>query len=117
MAGMPLLMNGVSYWMLWVLKVSALGIRLNALSKEKGTASRRATRPHIRAAIHFDAFFNKNRSSITAKISQIAAMLMFRIFKNTSLILFTCLVNELMELDHFLRRQSFSSGKGGKKSR
>ena len=110
-AGMPLLMAGVSYWMLWALKVSALGIRLNALSKEKGTTSRRATIPHKRTAIHFGAFFNRNRSSTTA--SQLAAMLMFRMFRNRSLISFTCPVDQRTNLGDFLGCQLLFTGKCG----
>jgi hypothetical protein len=83
-AGIPLLMAGVSYWILYRLNVSALGIKLHALLKENGTASRSATRPHSRTALHFGAFFSTNRSNITTKISQLAAMLLFRTVKNTS---------------------------------
>ncbi len=86
-------MAGVSYRILWGLKVSALGIRLNALSKERGTTNRRATIPHRRTVIHLGVFFNTNRSSTTAKISQLAAILMFRVFRNISPISFTCLVD------------------------
>jgi hypothetical protein len=66
--------------------VSALGIRLSALSMENGKSSRTATIPQSRTLIHLGAFLNTNRSSRTARTSQLADMLMLTIFKKISFI-------------------------------
>lgn len=63
------------------LMVSALGIKLNALSKLNGQINRKATIPHSRTLIHLGAFFKTTRKSTTARISQDAAILIFTIFK------------------------------------
>ena len=67
--------------------VSLLGIRLNTLFNEKGQTSRTATSPHRRQEIHFGAFFNSSLARKTARISQLAVMLIFSIQRNAPLTL------------------------------
>jgi len=64
-----------------------LGIRLNMLSKENGHISRTATSPHNRQVIHFGAFFRSNLAKITARIIQLAVMLIFKSLINTVLMI------------------------------
>ena len=66
--------------------VSALGIRLNVLSKENGQINLMATMPHSRTLIHLGAFFRTNLRISTANTSQLADMLMLMIFKKSSFI-------------------------------
>ena len=67
--------------------VSLLGIKLRTLSNEKGHISRMATSPQRRHGIHFGAFFSINLVRTTARISQLAVMLIFRTLRNTALML------------------------------
>ena len=85
-AFIPLLMVGVVFIPMFGGMVSALGIRLNALSMENGKASRTATMPQSRTLTHLGAFFKTNRSNSTARTSQLADMLMLMIFKKSSFI-------------------------------
>lgn len=64
--------------------VSALGIRLSALSNENGQISRTATAAHSAQGSHFGAFASSRRRTTTARMSQPAAMLMFSILRNTA---------------------------------
>ena len=85
-AFIPLLMVGVVFIPMFGGMVSALGIRLNALSMENGKASRTATMPQSRTLTHLGAFFKTSLSISTARISQLADMLMLIIFKKSSFI-------------------------------
>ncbi len=82
----PVEISGVQSIMISGLMVSALGIKLNALSKLNGQINRKATIPHSRTLIHLGAFFKTTRKSTTARISQDAAILIFTIFKKNELI-------------------------------
>ena len=66
--------------------VSLLGIRLKMLSIEKGRISLTATIAQSKHKILFGAFLRNGRMMMIAKISQLAAMLIFNIFKKISLI-------------------------------
>ena len=91
MAGTPVWIEGTVSIMIPGLIVSALGIRLNALSMENGKASRTATMPQSRTLTHFGAFFRTNRNNNTVRTSQLADMLMFTMFRNRSLMI--CLLS------------------------
>jgi hypothetical protein len=65
---------------------SLAGTRLKTLSKEKGQISLTATSAQRRQLIHLGAFLSSSLSTIAARISQLAVMLMLSIFKNTALI-------------------------------
>jgi hypothetical protein len=67
--------------------VSRLEIRLKALSMMNGQTSRMATKAQSRQTIHFGAFFKRARASATARMSQLAVILIFKIFRNTALML------------------------------
>jgi len=67
--------------------VSLLGTRLRTLLKEKGQTSLIATRAQRRHTIHFGAFFSKGLDTMTARISQLAVMLMFSILRKTALMI------------------------------
>ena len=82
----PVEISGVQSIMISGLMVSALGIKLNALSKLNGQINRKATIPHSKTWIHLGAFFKTTRKSTTARISQDAAILIFTIFKKSELI-------------------------------
>ena len=82
----PLSMAGVQSISMSKWTVSALGIRLNALSKENGQISLTATMPQSRTLTHLGAFFKTNLSISTARMSQFAAILMLMIFKKSSFI-------------------------------
>ena len=58
--------------------VSLLGIRLNTLSRENGQISRTATSPHKMQGIHFGAFLRSSLTRMTARINQLAVMLIFK---------------------------------------
>ena len=60
------------------------GIRLNTLSKEKGSTSRTATSAHRIHITFLGAFFRKKRTSTTARISQPAWILRFSNFIKTA---------------------------------
>ena len=64
--------------------VSALGMRLKALSREKGKMSRTPTMPHSSTWAHFGARFSTRRAKSTANTSQLAEILMFTTCKNSS---------------------------------
>ena len=72
---------------LFIGMVSALGIRLHPLSMENGQISLTATSPHSQTLIHPGAFFKTNLSTITARTSQPADMLIFRIFRKIAFIM------------------------------
>ena len=86
MAGTPVWTEGTVSIMILGLIVSALGIRLNALSMENGKASRTATIPQSRTLTHLGAFFKTNLRISTARTNQLAEMLMLMIFKKSSFI-------------------------------
>ena len=86
MAATPVWTEGTVSIMIPGLIVSALGIRLSALSMENGKASRTATMPQSRTLTHLGAFFKTSLSISTARISQLADMLMLIIFKKSSFI-------------------------------
>ena len=81
---MPVWTVGVGSVMSWGVTTSALGIRLRALSMEKGHSSRTATSPHSSTLIHLGAFFSRNRAAMTASTSQLAEKDRLTIFKKTS---------------------------------
>ena len=82
----PLLMVGVVSMPMFSGMVSALGIRLNALSKENGHINLTATIPQSRTLTHLGAFFRTNLRINTARTSQLADMLILMIFKKSSFI-------------------------------
>lgn len=65
-------------------RVSALGIRLRALSREKGHTRRRATRAHSRQKTHLGTFRNTRRSTCTASTSHPAEILRLTSFRKTA---------------------------------
>ena len=73
--------------MVLVLIGSALGCRLNPLSMENGNISLIATTPHNKQVIHLGILLNKSRIPNTAKINQLAVMLIFNRFKKITPIL------------------------------
>ena len=99
------------------LTVSALGIRLNALSMENGRTSRSATMPQSRTFIHLGERFDIRRSTSTASTSQLAEMLRFKSFKKTAAIgsLLSAAVDHALNFRNVLLRKRFPCGKGGKK--
>ena len=67
--------------------VSLLGIKLKMLPKDNGQMSRIATSPHRRHGIHFGAFLRSSLTRTTARISQLAVILIFTILRNTELMI------------------------------
>ena len=103
----------------WVLTVSALGMRLSTLSNENGSTSRSATTPHMSGRAHFGPRLSSSRSTSTARISQLAAMLMLSTFRNKSVIVHTLPVpvDHLLDLVGLLPGQLPVPGKGGDERR
>ena len=66
--------------------VAALGMRLSALSMLQGRASLSPTTAQSSSVYRFGALLSRNRRTITASISQLAAMLILRTFWKTSAI-------------------------------
>ena len=87
-AGIPVFISGVLSIIMPGLIVSALGIRLIALSIAKGQTRRTATIPHSATVIHFGAFLNSNLKASTASTIQLADMLILTTVRNNSLIIF-----------------------------
>ena len=85
-AFIPLLMVGAVSIPMFSGIVSALGIRLNALSKENGQINLIATIPQSRTSTHLGAFFNTNLRTSTVRTSQLADMLILTTFKKNSFI-------------------------------
>ena len=85
-AGTPLSIVGLAAISISNGIVSELGIRLNALSKESGQINLTATIPQSRTLTHLGAFFKTSLSISTARISQLADILMLIIFKKSSFI-------------------------------
>ena len=85
-AFIPLLMAGLVSIPIFSGIVSALGIRLNALSMENGQINRTATIPQSNTLTHLGAFFSTSLSINTARTSQLAEILMLMIFKKSSFI-------------------------------
>ena len=83
-AEIPLLIAGVVSIPISRGMVSALGIKLNALSMENGQIRRTATMPQSRTLTHFGAFLNKNLKASTTSTSQLAEILMLMIFRKSS---------------------------------
>ena len=99
------------------LTVSALGIRLSALSMENGKINRTATMPQSRTFTHFGAFFRQNRNIRTAITIQLAAMLRLTISetaRSRSLPL-SDTVDHLLHLVELIIGEILPSGKGGDK--
>ena len=63
----PVEISGVQSIMISGLMVSALGIKLNALSKLNGQINRKATIPHSRTWIHLGAFFQNHTQKYDRK--------------------------------------------------
>ena len=99
------------------LTVSALGIRLNALSMENGRTSRSATMPQSRTFIHLGERFDPRRSTSTASTSQLAEMLRFKSFKKTAAIgsLLSAAVDHALNFRNVLLRKRFPGGKSRQK--
>ena len=77
-------MEGVASIIISGLIVSALGIKLNALSIENGHSNRTETMLQSNTLTHLGAFFKISLNTSTARTSQLADMLMFMIFKKSS---------------------------------
>ena len=99
------------------LTVSALGIRLKALSMENGSVSRSATIPQSRTFIHLGERFDIRRSTSTASTSQLAEMLRFKSFKKTAAIgsLLSAAVDHALNFRNILLRKSLPRGKSRQK--
>ena len=99
------------------LTVSALGIRLNALSMENGRTSRSATMPQSRTFIHLGERFDTRRSTSTASTSQLAEMLRFKSFKKTAAMvsLLSAAVDHALNFRNVLLRKRFPRGKSRQK--
>ena len=99
------------------LTVSALGIRLSALSMENGSTSRSATIPQSRTFIHLGERFDTRRSTSTASTSQLAEMLRFKSFKKTAAIgsLLSAAVDHALNFRNVLLRKRFPGGKSRQK--
>ena len=83
MISTPLWMVGVVFIPIFKGIVSLLGSRLRALSTVKGHRRRTATTAHRRTGSHLGAFFRSKRSKSTAKMIQLAEMLMFRMVRKS----------------------------------
>ena len=99
------------------LTVSALGIRLSALSMENGSTSRSATMPQSRTFIHLGERFDTRRSTSTASTSQLAEMLRFKSFKKTAAMvsLLSAAVDHALNFRNVLLRKRFPRGKSRQK--
>ena len=78
----PLLIMGEESYKMLLGTVFMLGIKLNALSTEKGRSSLAATIAHIKHAAFFGAFFKNGCRRIMIIAIQPAAILKLNTFKN-----------------------------------
>lgn len=92
----------------------ASGMKLNALSNEKGQIKRTATNAQSRQERYFGAFFINRRSRNTAAISQLAAMPILSILRKIILSLLS-VVDHAADFLRFFWGQGAVFGKSSDK--